>query len=155
MSNSYIKKDPLEMIPCRYLVVKYVEDDIRDEPINIGIILRSQNDRKTIFKFISCYRKLGIKREEIVFIKKVLNKIHNKISESNDKDILNKISSKSIGKIKFTESRGLLTENLDREIISLFERYISIEKPKKIYWNKFTKINNVFKKLLSKDRFIE
>lgn len=116
-----------ERIPCRYLVVKYVDDDTRDEPINIGIIMQSQSNNKTISKFITNYHKIRTGGEDISILKEILDNIHNEISGSSDKNILEKVSTKYSGKIRFTEPRGTLARNMDVEANYLFERYISIE----------------------------
>ncbi len=115
------------MTPCRYLVAKYVGDDVRDEPINIGIIIQSENNRKTISKFITNYNKIRTGGEDVTILKEILEKIHHEISESKDKKILDKIALKYTGKIKFTEPRPTLVDDLEHEANSLFERYISIE----------------------------
>jgi len=42
-----------DRIPCKYTVVKFVPDLMRDEPVNVGIILQSQVDFETRFKSIA------------------------------------------------------------------------------------------------------
>lgn len=117
-----------QRIPCRYVVAKYLGDEIRGEPINIGIIIQSQKDKKSLSKFITNYHRIRTGGEDVSILKQILEKIYQEISESSEKDILDKIPSKYNGKIRFTEPRGTLAENMTNELSSLFERYISIER---------------------------
>ncbi len=112
--------------PCRYLVVKYVDDEVKDEPINMGIILQSKKDFKISSKFVTDYQKLRYRVGNCSMVKLILESISDEISRSKEKDILKKISSKFTGKLRFTEYRGTLAESLDKEVDSLYNRYVSI-----------------------------
>lgn len=125
-------------IPCKYVVARYIVNDIRNEPVNVGIIMQSQKDYKPYSKFVESFGRIRDTGEDSKIIGKVLAKIYQEVSESNDPKILNKIYQKyNKGKIQFTEPRGTLVKNPNQELISLFRDYVSlaeskIEKPKKI-----------------------
>lgn len=116
-----------ERIPCRYFVAKYIGDEIRDEPINIGVLLQSHTN-ETKFKFITHCSKIRTASEEPTFLKQILENIQNEISKSGEHGMLDKIVSKYQGKVRFTEPRGTLVKSLDDELASLYNRFISIEK---------------------------
>lgn len=116
-----------KQIPCRYLVAKYVGDDIRDEPINVGIILQSRNTYEIKLRFITHFAKIRTATEEPQFLRQVLENIQNELARSRDKNALENIVSKYHGKIRFTDPRATVTEALDDETNSLYNRFISIE----------------------------
>lgn len=117
-----------QRLPCKYSVVKYVEDQDRDEPVNIGIILQSKMDRKVSSRFVD-YQKLKYKFENSHLIKLLLENIQEEISKNYSDDIIEKISSKYEGKLKFSPFRGTLAKSFDDEISSLYKRFVSIETP--------------------------
>ena len=112
--------------PCRYLVVKYVDDEVKDEPINIGVILQSKKDFKISSKFVTDYTKLRYRVGNCSMVKLILESIVDEISKSKEKNILKKIESKYTGKLRFSEYRGTLAKSLDNEVDSLYNRYVSI-----------------------------
>lgn len=120
-----------DRIPCRYIVARYVEDDVRDEPINLGVILQSQRDYEVTFKFITDYSYKALATSVNVnrsLLTQILKNIENEISKSESQEsILNELISKHSGKIRFTEPRGTLAEDLEEEMYSLFDRYVSIK----------------------------
>jgi len=117
------------MIPCKYVVAKYVGDEVRDEPINVGIILQSQENNYTTSKFISRFSKIRTTDEEPAFLKKIVENIYDNVSVNrNKKNILYDLAKNFESKIRFTEPRGTLTKDITKEINSLYDRYVSIEK---------------------------
>jgi hypothetical protein len=117
-----------QRLPCKYCVIKYVEDQDRDEPVNIGIILQSKIDREVSSRFID-YQKLKHKFENSHLVKLLLENIQEEISTNYSDDIIKKISSKYEGKLKFSEFRGTLAKSFDEELSSLYKRFVSIEIP--------------------------
>jgi hypothetical protein len=119
-----------DRIPCKYIVARYIEDDIRNEPINLGIIVQSQEDYEVSFKFITDYRFKSIASSVTVkksLITDILKNIENEITGSQEqRAILDDLISRHAGKIRFSEPRGTLAEDLEDELYSLFNRYVSI-----------------------------
>ena len=115
-----------ERIPCRYKVVKYIDDQEKFEPVNIGIILQSKTNNKTSTKFVD-YRKLRYRFDNAPLIKLLLENINEEIVKDQTKEVLDQIASKYTGKLQFTEYRGALAKSLSQELDSLYKRFISIE----------------------------
>jgi hypothetical protein len=79
-----------DRIPCGYIIVRYVEDEVRDEPINVGVILQSNRDYTTFSKFITEFSNPKLKNmsgENIVLLKKIWSNIERTIS-SNYKEMI-------------------------------------------------------------------
>lgn len=115
--------------------MKYVDDEVRDEPINIGIILQSKKNYKIATKFFNDYHKLRYHVSNSALVKIILESVSDEIAKNDEKDILTSISSKFSGKLRFSDYRGTLAKNLESELDSLFTRYVSIgemNEPKKI-----------------------
>jgi len=123
LSTISIKK----RIPCKYSVARYVADEVRDEPINLGIVLQSNKISDKNCRFITRFSKIRTATEEPTFLKKVIEKIRNDVASSEKAD-LNEVVSKYHGKIIFTKPRTTLAEDLDKQADWLFERFVSIEK---------------------------
>jgi len=114
-------------IPCKYLVVKYVEDVDRDEPINIGIILQSKKNNQIYPKFISDFHKLRSRVENTSLVKILAESTIDEIKRTRGDNALQLIAKKYSGKLKFTEYRGTLAKSLEEEAASLYKRFVSIE----------------------------
>jgi hypothetical protein len=115
-----------QRLPCKYSVVKYIEDVDRDEPVNIGIILQSKIDGKTSSRFID-YKKLQHKFENSHLVKLLLENIQEEISRDHSDNILDKISLKYEGKLRFSSFRGTLAKNFEDETNLLYKRFVNIE----------------------------
>ncbi len=114
-------------ISCKYLVARYIGDEVRNEPINIGIILQSQKDYTTSARFITKFDKIRTASEDSEFLQHILGKIYQEMQYSKEKNVLDKIFKRYEGKIRFTEPRGTLAINLENEINDLYQRYVSVE----------------------------
>jgi hypothetical protein len=116
-------------ISCKYLVVKYVEDDVRDEPINVGIILQPQGSYEIVSKFITQYTRYRIgdlHQSSKTILESTLSRLQDQIGHiSKDEETLDKIIVNFQGKLKFTEVRGTLASDVNDEINYLFRRYMS------------------------------
>lgn len=119
-----------ERIPCKYVVARYVEDEVRDEPINLGVILQSQENFVAQCKFITSFKFKSISsnaRVKNTILKETLDRIEREVaSHDNDERLLKHLVSEFNGKIKFTDVRSALAEDLDDEADDLFRRYVSI-----------------------------
>jgi hypothetical protein len=128
MATTLIK----DSIPCRYIIAKYVEDEIKDEPINVGIIIQSQKDFTIVPRFVTNY--LGWKlryasSESTALVRGILKKLEKEIlSTAGNRDTLDKIISKYTGKIRFTDPRGTITTDLYNESKFLFDRLVSAKR---------------------------
>ena len=113
-----------DRIPCRYVIVKYVEDEVRDEPINVGLILQSNRDYATFSKFITEYSSSKLKNvsgENIVLLKEIWSNIERTISSKHkEKNTLDTILS------KFKENSGSVNpeEHWYRIYLMRFNTYL-------------------------------
>jgi len=122
MSTKTISKS----IPCRYSVVKFIEDEERDEPVNIGLILQSRKDNKIFTKFID-YDKLRYRFDNPQLLKILIENVTEEILKKQNEKALQQISKKYADRIRVTEYRGTLAQSIDKQLDSLFSRFVSIE----------------------------
>lgn len=117
-------------IRCKYLVIKFIEDEVKDEPINVGILLQSQDSNEILSKFITNYSRLKIanlRHPSRTILEGLLNRLEDSISSTSpDEHTLNKIVDSFQGKLRFTDIRGSLTDNPHDELDYLYNRYMSI-----------------------------
>ena len=146
----------LKQIPCKYSVVKYVADDVRDEPINVGIIIQDKDNQHNNCKFITRFSRIRTADEEPAFLKSVIEKI----KEENSKETkIDDLVIKYTGKIRLSPPRVTLADDLHKEVKMLFDRFVSIEnqpikieKPitlttvKQNMWNYFKKFEKPIKR---------
>lgn len=146
----------LTQTPCKYSIVKYVADEVRNEPINIGIILQTKDKKQNKCRFITRFSKIRTADEEPSFLRKVIEKI----KEENSKEtLIDDLITKYSGKIRLSPPRITLTDDLQKEAEILFDRFVSIErqpikveKPitltsvKQNVWNYFKELEKPVKK---------
>lgn len=118
---------------CQYVVVRYVPDDVRSEPINIGIIAQSPKEGRIDQRFVTRFSRLSNRvpdaNVELVrtFIKMVTEGLE---SHRTDPTFLSTLESSSHHQFQYSAVRGLLTESFDEEVEQLFDRFVSIERPR-------------------------
>ena len=129
----------MDLKQCKTSIVKIVPDPIKDESINVGVILHCPK-----MNYIDCM----ISREKLKHIKflypdvnskyleNILSDIEIKYSFNNvgiinleysDISILNKKMASHTNQLRFSEPRGVLAENLDEELYNLFSQYVGAE----------------------------
>ncbi|MCH7648862.1 MAG: DUF3037 domain-containing protein [Thaumarchaeota archaeon] len=114
----------LTQIPCKYSIVKYVADEVRDEPINIGVVLQAKDNQFNNCQFITRFNKIRTAEEQPSFLKHVIEKI----KHENSKELgINELANKYNGKIRLSLPRVTITNNLEKEVELLFNRFVSIE----------------------------
>lgn len=120
-----------ERVPCRYVVARYVDDDVRDEAINLGVIVQSQQNFDAQCKFITQYRYKSLSTTASInndLLKEILEKIERDVSSvGHNEKLLEHIITRYGGKIRFTGVKAALAEDLVDETQMLFERYVSIK----------------------------
>lgn len=115
------------MASYHYLVVKYLSDEVRKEPINIGIIMHSTSGGKVYSKFVTSYNQLLIRAPDanIDLIEHFTE--HTASLASMSADYLAQLSSKFRHQIQFSDVLGTITDSPEIEINELYERFISIK----------------------------
>jgi Protein of unknown function (DUF3037) len=116
MKNSY-----------QYSVLKYIDDQIRDEPVNVGILVISREENKIYFaSILKKYEFLNCSPESKIILNGVLSKLENDLEHLNPtEENLQSIRDKFDGKIILTPLLGILYENPEQAVSHLFRRYIA------------------------------
>lgn len=124
-----------------YSVVRYVQDPIKDEPVNIGVILQSPQSNFITCKFLNNFRsKLSRTASslDIDIVKKYAEDFKTKFKpftgERADlftkdakclkEDFLSALSKENSGKIQFADPRGGFCANLRDEINLIFSTFV-------------------------------
>ena len=131
----------MKKVPYYYSVVRYVHDPIKNEPINVGIIIQSPqeqfidclalNNARTKLQKIATSFDIDAVNKYTKFLQDKFKTITTSGSDffEHDKkylkeDFLYKFSKEKIGKIQFTEPRGGLCENLSERVKVLFLNFV-------------------------------
>ena len=114
---------------CLYTVARFIPDLVRNEAKNIGILIFSETTKEYKSKFTNNIRnRIGkAMASDIEVIREYNNYFKNLIP--NSKEDIVKSTSSSSGKIQFTEIKGVVTENIDKELEYLFSVFIGEETP--------------------------
>ena len=88
---------------CEYVVVRYVQDEIRNEPVNIGIILRDSNSGSIFTKFYKSMNQLLIRKPDanVDLIYDYIESIQ--AIKSSDEEFLKDIAENFSHQIQFSE----------------------------------------------------
>lgn len=129
----------LKLYQAQYTVIKFVPDLIKNEPINIGLILQStsENYLRTQFskKKIERIHKYNEEVDSSIIqllIADIEGNYNNECwvsrgkpySDFKDSKLLNKLSASHGNQIQFDNPRGLVTESLDNEFNVLFDELV-------------------------------
>lgn len=118
-------------IPCRFVVIKYADDLVRDEPVNVGIMLQSKTTHETLFRSVATHTNWGSRNSRIentTMMLEMVKRMEEDInSEKNNIEIIHKISSKYDSRFRFSEPRGTLPLDMEEEIRALFEKYVTVK----------------------------
>jgi len=122
----------------KYSIIRYIADQIRDEPINVGLILHSPSERFLAFDWD--LKRLGprlarpdrftfkhfeeqlepVENEEITWEEASFESVKVTIP-----DFLDVLADNIGNKIRFTPPRGCITDNPDAIFDELFKKYVS------------------------------
>lgn len=129
----------MKLYKCSYVIVKYIPDLIKDEPVNIGMIMHCSEEKNLISSFSD---------EKVNFINKYNSSINRKIVEAliedlqlkfdtqnwlirdypisdfSNANLLEKLSVSHANQLRFTPPRGLITDDIKGEFDRLFEQYV-------------------------------
>lgn len=129
---------------CKFSVLRYVPNDIRQEFINIGVVLHSPED-----KFIDClitnnYSRVKSFDDEIdlPFLKIVLSGVKDDFSKTSvvsgpsfediaDRLYLEKATSIYVNQLQFSEIKQIRSRDLEADLLKLFKMYVYFDVQKK------------------------
>lgn len=129
----------MKLYQAKYTVVRFIPDLVKDEPINIGLVLQSTAEKYFKSKFsnkkIDKIQKIN-EDIKINLVKEIIKELENNFNNDNwmlrnrdcnefqDYSVLQKLNYFYANQIQFTEPRGLITENIDMEFDKLFSELI-------------------------------
>ena len=111
-----------------FVVARFVPDLIRNEPVNVGIIVNDSKTYRSFGRFVENFRPLISRYKDcnIAALKTIIETVRGEYElESNES--LEILSKNSQYQLRFTEPRAIRSEDHLQAIESLYKRYISIE----------------------------
>jgi len=133
-------------IAMQYSIVQYHDDPLRDEPRNIGIVLRDPRDEFVAVRFLEDSKlksKLKLHAtEDFKFVQTYIAQVRGLQSDSKQSKTGLELPLKqkptmrlnqyvAFGKIKVGEPRGILVTDIDREADYLFHTFVTARKEDK------------------------
>ena len=119
-----------ERTACKYVVARFVPDEIRDEPINVGIILHALPSKEVKHHFIESYSHLKRiwPKSDVDALRAVVNALKGQLRERiEDENYLSTMSEKFRHQLQFSDVRGVLAKDADRELTELYTRIVDME----------------------------
>ena len=112
---------------CEYVVVRYVQDEIRNEPVNIGVILRDSNSGSIFTKFYKRMNQLLIRKPDanVDLIYDFIESIQ--AIKLSDEEFLKDIAENFSHQIQFSEVMGTKCSKPQDQMRILYKRFVSIE----------------------------
>lgn len=110
----------------QYSIIKYIDNIIRDEHINVGIVIFSKNDSLGIKSILDYeFKIINGSYDSKILLTRILKKLINVISESKDspEETVKKMSER-FNRIRLTELRGIVYEDKKSALNYLFNRFI-------------------------------
>jgi len=129
----------MNSIPLQYSIVQYFDDPMRDEPRNIGVVLRDPRDNYVVTKFLKgrdLKAKLGtLAAGDLPLVQTYINHIESMLSSAKNfsRELKLSLSTEGLaatrslgdfGKVKLVEARGVLTSDPQRESEYLFQTFV-------------------------------
>lgn len=127
----------MESKVCKYAVVRFIPDLIRDEPINIGVIVHDPKEKLTDCKFDSSKIRKIERKPEFEFFKDILEEFYENfsldkriLSEFADADfdnpkLLDQYSSHYCNQIQFSNVRAFYCDNVTNAVEKVFNEYVA------------------------------
>lgn len=115
------------MKACGYSVAKFFPKTVRDEPVNIGIVIHDKSSGVAYGKFVSGFDVLRERytNEGIGMPEVVLDGYRGRFKA--DKDYLEKLHKSSGFTLAFTPSRFVSTDSPESTLESMFNEFVSVE----------------------------
>lgn len=115
----------------RYSVVRVVPDPVRDEPVNVGVLLQDTTTGEIAARFIKNVDKLRTYTGEDIDTTAVgfaLSSIRDLIeSQHSEKDVIESLSQKFTQLVQFSTIAGSLASDFEEELDTLYDRLVSLE----------------------------
>lgn len=121
----------MDLRAMRYMVVRIVPDPVRNEPVNIGILLQDSNRGQLRFELTPHMHKLrtqvdGTLDDEGIEI--LVNAARKGIlSQKREPLLFERLSKEHNGILQFMGPFGTLTRDIDSEVQRLYNRFVSLD----------------------------
>lgn len=153
---------------CKYSVIRYVPDELREEFINIGLLFHSPEYRHIDIKFTSNFKRVAAFDDEIdvKFLKVVLEGIKESFTKSTvsgpseealaDVNFIEKSTFYYANQIQFSNPNLIHSSDYEQDFEDLFRTYVYFDSRKKtritddevkILMNKILRTHEVYKKV--------
>ena len=111
-----------------FLVARFVPDLVKNEPVNVGIIVNDKSKKKTHGRFIENFRPLAgrYRNSNINALKEIIDSFRGDLANPSENN-LKALSENFHYQLRFTEPRAIKAGSHDAAVASLFDQYISIE----------------------------
>ena len=118
------------MTTYSYVVAKYIPDIVKNEPINVGVLV--QSEKNTEGKFIENFRPLAARYRDVNIkaLKGILDSSRG-IHEIKSEDHLKKLEADYQFHLVFSEPNGIVAGTPKAALIKLYDKFISVE-PKRV-----------------------
>jgi hypothetical protein len=121
-------------IPCAFSVARFIPDLVRNEPINIGIVLCSVEHGIFEASFLQNLRsKLpkSVKPSQLLMVEETISSFHEalqKVRHNSDlqKKLIEDLPRKYSGLLQFGPTLAVMTDEPKSEVASLFSRYVAV-----------------------------
>ena len=115
-----------------YVVAKYTPDFVKDEPVNIGIIVHEKDTLESYGKFVKDYTEIKRRNPSanVTALDKILEGYRGK-HEIDSKDYLYRLTQDCIHSLNFRSVCGKKSLSPEKAVDELFNEYISVD-PKSV-----------------------
>ena len=127
---------------CKFTILRYVPDEVREEFINIGLLFHSPEDGEIRFQTTRNYsRVLAFDDEiDISFLKLVIEGIRNDftlstvdgptLSDLKNWSFLDKATSIYVNQLQFSEIKVISSKDIEADFEKLFKTFVYFDSPK-------------------------
>ena len=110
-----------------FVIAKFVPDPVRNEPINVGVIVNDSSSGRSCGRFIENFRILAGRYPDsnVAALKTILASYRGRYPTKDG--YLTKLSKESAFQLRFTGPNAIRSDALQTAADTLFEKYISIQ----------------------------
>ncbi len=123
------------LIKCYYSVVRYVPNSLRDESINLGVVLEAYEEqpRQKLYRFVENYHraaKIDPKLKGAMLERAIKPSLERVATEADNTNftLSDIIANFAGGRVQLTQPRLAMTKNLEAELEKLYGRFVVEEK---------------------------
>jgi hypothetical protein len=121
--------DTRGLIPCKYVIARFVPDELRDERINVGIILLALPTGEINYRFANTYERMARNwpNAHPENLRPIVSALEKEVRDIHEESNLSRLSNHFKHQLQFSEVRGVLASNAEDELNSLYRRIVDDE----------------------------